>query len=450
MSFQEYNFDGLIGPTHNYAGLSFGNVASTSHQHQVSQPRAAALQGLEKMKLVSDLVGGQCLLPPLTRPDFSALLQLGFSGSKSEMLAAAHRLSPAMLSSCYSAATMWTANAATVSPSIDSSDGRLHFSTANLSSTFHRSFDHVRMTRLFKHLFAGDQFCVHDALPPSLGMSDEGAANHTRLCSSHSDKGLHLFVYGFDPFNRSLNTPRKFPARQSLQASRMVAERHGVRGDQALFIQQTAQSIDAGVFHNDVISVGNENVLLCHELAFVEQKNVLDEIQKRATGWDRPLCIIEFSNKELPLGDAVKSYLFNSQLVTRSDNKMTLICPLEVKETPTANECAERLVAQENPVDEVRFLDLRQSMNNGGGPACLRLRVAMNEKETASMHQGVVLTDRLYEQVKSWIETHYRESLSADDLLDPTLAAESSKAISELEKILELPADLLALGGWLS
>ena len=24
----EVNFDGLVGPTHNYAGLSYGNVAS--------------------------------------------------------------------------------------------------------------------------------------------------------------------------------------------------------------------------------------------------------------------------------------------------------------------------------------------------------------------------------------------------------------------------------------
>ena len=29
MSGYEINFDGLVGPTHHYAGLSFGNEAST-------------------------------------------------------------------------------------------------------------------------------------------------------------------------------------------------------------------------------------------------------------------------------------------------------------------------------------------------------------------------------------------------------------------------------------
>ncbi len=444
MSFQEYNFDGLIGPTHNYAGLSFGNVASTTHQNQVSQPRAAAIQGLEKMKLVSDLVGGQCLLPPFSRPDFRALRKIGFRGSEEEMVVAAHQRSPALLASFCSAATMWTANAATVAPTNDTPDGKLHFSPANLASTFHRSFDHRGVTEVMKFLFAdSENFCVHDALPGSLGMSDEGAANHTRLSAQHGDPGLHVFVFGFDPFNRSLDTPKNFPARQSLQASRMITQRHGLVDAQCMFVQQTAQSIDAGVFHNDVISVGNENVFLCHELAFVDQADVLNEMRQRAKDWTRPLCIVEFSNEELPLEHAVKSYLFNSQLVTRGDGKMTLICPLEVEETSSAHQAALRIVAEDNPVDEVRFLDLRQSMNNGGGPACLRLRVVMNQHQAAAMHQGVVLTDGLYEQLKSWIIANYREELSSAELCDPKLFEESRGAMGELEKILGLPSGIL-------
>ena len=50
MALREINFDGIVGPSHNYAGLSFGNLASTRNAGQVSQPRAAALQGIDKMR----------------------------------------------------------------------------------------------------------------------------------------------------------------------------------------------------------------------------------------------------------------------------------------------------------------------------------------------------------------------------------------------------------------
>ncbi|MGA8031441.1 MAG: N-succinylarginine dihydrolase, partial [Casimicrobiaceae bacterium] len=43
------NFDGIPGPTHNYSGLAQGNLAAERNAQQVSNPREAALQGLEKM-----------------------------------------------------------------------------------------------------------------------------------------------------------------------------------------------------------------------------------------------------------------------------------------------------------------------------------------------------------------------------------------------------------------
>ena len=47
---REINFDGIIGPSHNYAGLSYGNLAATRNAGHVSHPRAAALQGIAKMR----------------------------------------------------------------------------------------------------------------------------------------------------------------------------------------------------------------------------------------------------------------------------------------------------------------------------------------------------------------------------------------------------------------
>ena len=435
MSASEFNFDGLIGPTHNYAGLSFGNVASESHQNKISNPKSAALQGLEKMKFVAGLGIGQCVLPPLVRPRLEFLRELGFSGTDAQIVDKAYKQSPALLASCFSASNMWTANAATVSPSADCQDGRLHVTPANLSSTLHRSIEHPSTTRNLRAIFSDpNQFVVHDPLSSQAGLSDEGAANHTRLCKSHGDEGLHLFAFGFDPFNRDLATPNKFPARQSRLASESIARRHGIRD--CMLVQQTPTAIDAGVFHNDVISVGNENVLLMHEHSFLDQPLVIRHIREFFEQRDCPFFPFQFGASDLPIQDAIGSYFFNSQIITRDDGKMTLICPQEVEETESAEKCARRLVDDDCPIDEVRYFDLRQSMNNGGGPACLRLRVVVTEGEMSLLDDTYRLDDAKAERLGNWIESHYREELVLGDLADPNLAVESAQALSELKRIL--------------
>lgn len=441
----EYNFDGLIGPTHNYAGLSFGNIASATHQHQPSQPRAAALQGLQKMKQLADLGIGQCVLPPLRRPRIELLRQLGFSGKRDfEIIEAAYRANPVLVAVCYSAANMWTANAATVSPSPDCDDDRLHLTPANLSSTLHRSLEGPSTTRVLRAIFSNNEFVVHDPLPSAVGMSDEGAANHTRLCADFGAAGLEIFVFGIDSSDPANLCLTKFPARQTRLASEAVARRHQLHSENVLFWQQNPQAIDAGVFHNDVISVGNQNVLLVHELAFVDQPNGLKAAQEMyADRFGSSLHVIEFSSTDLPVKDAVRSYLFNSQLVTRPDGKMTMVCPIECEEIETAHRCTQRILAEKNPVEEVKFMNLRQSMNNGGGPACLRLRVVLTESQQTKIHQGIVLTDRLAKELESWIKTHYRETIVPDDLRDPKLIDESYAALESLAAILQLPTDVL-------
>lgn len=441
MAAREFNFDGLIGPTHNYAGLSYGNVASASHQNQTSHPRSAALQGLAKMKCLAAMGIPQAILPPQLRPDLSLLRQLGFTGkSSSELIAAAYQFSPQLVAQCYSAANMWTANAATVSPSSDCRDGRLHLTPANLSSTLHRSLEALPTSRVLKSIFSDAvSFDVHPPLPGAVALTDEGAANHTRLSPTYDSPGIEIFVFGGDPLDPRSDRPKKFPARQTKLACEAIARQHGLDWKSTFFWQQTPAAIDAGVFHNDVISVGNQNVLLCHEFAFIDQANRLKRVQGAfEKKFDSPLHIIEFSNNELPLEDVVKSYLFNSQLVTRPDGKMSLICPIECEETPTAKRATDRMLVENNPIDEVKFLNLRQSMNNGGGPACLRLRVVLTDAEAERIHQGVILTERLTDQLTAWINRNYRESLAPADLADPQLIGESWKAHQELNEILGL------------
>ncbi len=445
MSAGEFNFDGLIGPTHNYAGLSFGNVASESHQNKVSNPRAAALQGLEKMKFVAGLGIGQCVLPPLRRPRLELLRELGFTGNDQQLIGRAYKQSPALLASCFSASNMWTANAATVSPSADCQDGRLHLTPANLSSTLHRSIEPGSTTRNLRSIFADpDQFQVHDPLPAQSFLSDEGAANHTRLAPAHGHAGIEMFTFGVDPINRSSLRPQKFPARQTRLASESIARNHGLDFQQTVFLQQNPAAIDAGVFHNDVICVGNQNVLLCHEMAFIDQAKQLEQLKSQfERQFGCSLYVFEISQKQLSLAGAVASYLFNSQLVTIGNGKMKLICPLECRDNPEAKRCLDELVDQAGPIESVEFFNLRQSMNNGGGPACLRLRVVLTPRQQAALHQGVVWSEQLHQELVAWVESNYREKLAPDDLRDPNLITESLDAMKGLAKILDLPESVL-------
>jgi succinylarginine dihydrolase len=442
----EVNFDGIVGPTHNYAGLSWGNLASTRHVGQTASPRQAALQGLEKMLAVWRMGIRQAVLPPLRRPRIDVLRDLGFGGDDQSLIETAWRHDPALVAACFSASGMWTANAATVSPSSDCADGRLHLTPANLSSSLHRSIEAGETFSLLQAIFADRCFCVHPPLPAGCALADEGAANHTRLGSDDSRPGVELFVFGQSVLNKNLPRPSVFPARQTLEASQAVARRHQLDRTATLFVQQHPAAIDAGVFHNDVISVGNRNLLLVHEQAFLESDSALGRIAaafRRTCGSD--LILLQIRRNELSLDDAVNSYLFNSQLLTRPDGKMTLLCPSDVDGNKAARQCVTRILECDNPVDNVQFMDLRQSMNNGGGPACLRLRVVMNEEQWQRVHQGVLFDESLYVKLRDWIEENYREELRGEDLCDPGLLAEIDKAFAGLAAILELPRRLFRM-----
>ncbi|MCC5882013.1 MAG: N-succinylarginine dihydrolase [Halomonas sp.] len=438
--YREVNFDGLVGPTHNYSGLAHGNVASMSHGGLLSNPREAALQGLEKMKALMDAGYAQGVLPPQQRPDLGALRSLGFSGSNREVLARAASEAPQVLRAVCSASSMWTANAGTVTPSRDAPDGRVHFTPANLQSSFHRFLEPETTGRVLAAIFRSEaHFAHHPVLPATPAFSDEGAANHTRLCGEHGDAGVHLFVYGRQAFGGdSAHEPKRFPARQTLEASQAVARQHGLSEVQTVFAQQHPVAIDAGVFHNDVIAVGNGPVLLYHEMAFLDEQATLEALRSKMAS---PLIPVRVPSEAVSLEDAVASYLFNSQLLSNPDGTMTLVVPGECQEREAVwRTIQDLLLAGHNPITDVIVKDVKQSMRNGGGPACLRLRVVLSDAERAALTGRVLLTDVLHDELVAWVERHYRDRLAPDDLADPQLADETLNALDELTRILQIGA----------
>ena len=437
---REYNFDGLVGPSHNYAGLSFGNVASFSNVRSSSNPRQAALQGLAKMRELAARGFAQAVMPPQGRPNFRLLRSLGFSGTDADVLARAYREAPVILACAWSAAPMWTANAATVSPSADSLDGRVHFTAANLNNKLHRSEEHVQATRTLRAIFGNSEhFMVHEPLPSVPAFADEGAANHTRFAASHGAAGVEFFVYGRVEFDPSAPAPKKYPARQTLEASQAIARLHGLDPARTVFASQNPDVIDQGVFHNDVIAVGNGNVLFYHEQAFADEAGTLDALRRALAVAGTELHPVRVASSQVAVGDAVASYLFNSQLLSKADGRMALVVPHECRENAAVADYLGGLLAGRGPIDELIEFDLRQSMRNGGGPACLRLRVALTDAEAAAMHQGVIMTEALYAQLVTWVERHYRDRIETQDLMDPQLALECAAALEELTRILGLP-----------
>lgn len=441
----EVNFDGLVGPTHNYAGLSYGNVASTSNVGSVSRPRAAALQGVAKMRRLLALGVPQGVLPPHERPHIQTLRAMGFSGDDARVIEAAAKADPVLLAQVCSASPMWTANAATVAPAPDTHDARSHFLAANLVSMFHRSIEHQTTTRILGAIFSNaDRFVVHPALPSSPATGDEGAANHTRLWddskSGSPTTAIHLFVYGVAASEKSARKPVKFPARQTLEASRAAARTLAINPDSArtLFVQQNPDVIDAGVFHNDVIAVGSGRVLLYHQEAFVSEDATIAEIRALLPA----LVPIRISTDEVSVVAAVRSYLFNSQLLALAPDRYVLLAPLEAQNEPTVRAAIERIVADPaNPLSEAVYLDVRESMRNGGGPACLRLRVPLSTVDLQAVTSGCVMDESRLTALEAWINSHYRESLTPADLADPSLLRETRDALDALTR-----PELLGLG----
>ena len=397
MSLTEINFDGIVGPSHNYAGLSLGNIASASHAGDPSYPRAAALQGVAKMRGNLARLGVQGFLLPLPRPNTALALALALDGSEPAQLRAAP----------WSASSMWTANAATVSPAPDTADGRCHLTPANLVTMLHRAQEWPD-TRAQLAVAFGDtnHFAIHDAVPPSFG--DEGAANHMRLCESHDAPGVEVFVYG--------RTGGAFPARQHEQASRIVARGHGLNPARTVFIEQNPAAIAAGAFHNDVVAVANGPVLFTHAEAFADQPGAYAAIRAAFPA----LEVVEVPSSAVSLAEAIRTYLFNAQLLTLPDQTMALIVPEECRASASVWGWVQTMLAGNGPIRQVIPVDVKQSMANGGGPACLRLRVVC---DPATVDPRFLLDEAKADLIERTIAAHWPMQIDPSDIGTDTLAS---------------------------
>ncbi|MEW7311307.1 N-succinylarginine dihydrolase [Buttiauxella gaviniae] len=434
MKTREVNFDGLVGLTHHYAGLSFGNEASTRHQFRVSNPKLAAKQGLLKMKALADAGFAQGVIPPQERPNIPLLRQLGFSGTDAQIVERVAKQEPQLLSAVSSASSMWVANAATVCPSADSLDGKVHFTVANLNNKFHRASEAPTTENLLRAIFRNrDCFSVHSALPQVAMFGDEGAANHNRLGGAYGDPSVQLFVYGREEAKAGL-VPARYPARQTLEASQAVARLNQVKPELLVYAQQNPTVIDQGVFHNDVIAVSNRQVLFAHEQAFLHQQALYAQLRDKVPGFTP----IEVPADKVSVADAVGTYLFNSQLLSRDDGSMTLVLPEESRQHEGVWRYLNEMLGADNPVSELKVFDLRESMANGGGPACLRLRVVLNETEQKALNPAVMMNDTLFITLNNWVDRWYRDQLTQADLADPQLLREGREALDELTRILDL------------
>lgn len=419
----EYNFDGLVGPTHNYAGLSYGNLASMQNVGMQASPRQAALQGLEKMRKLMQLGVPQAVLPPHERPNLALLHALGYKSIEQ-----AYKFDPRLVAAIFSAASMWVANAATVSPSCNTKDGRIHITPANLTYGLHRAQEASFNHKIFAKIFSDEKlFAVHKPLPSYSDLADEGAANHSNFCSDYGETGLEMYVY-----SRSRDTAH-YIGRQTKLASNAVACTRFLKNSH-LLVQQNPQIVDQGVFHNDVIAVVNKNVMLYHADAYVDWQRHRNNIENFL---EQDCHFVEISAEQFSIADAVRTYLFNGQLVSMPRGEMALVVPMECK-GGVAEPVLKSIISGNNPISMVEYVECRQSMQGGGGPACLRLRVVLSENERQSCHHGVFLDDRLYNKLESWVNKHYRETLVEKDLLDSSLITEVHNALDELTKILQL------------
>lgn len=426
----EIQIDCLTGPSHNFAGLGVGNLASQEHKHWISYPKNAALQHLKKMKLVADLGVPQAIFPPHPRPNFNILKQLGFMGSDESIL---HQASAfPWLNYCYTSSFMWMANAATCTPSWDSQEKKTHISVANLVSSFHRFFEaenHYLFLEKFlphRHLFA-----LHEPLPKTLLFRDEGSANHIRFSAGQEGKGLHLFAYGEKATQQGTIKPRRFIARQTLEASQTIARRHRLPEEAIYLAEQNSEAIDAGAFHNDLLAFGIHNFFILHEKTFLNQQFVLESLNKKMEQrCGTSLNVFQILESELTLTEALNCYLFNSQCLSTPQG-LILIVPEQAYLHPKSKKILDRL-----PFSRIIPVDVNESMQNGGGPACLRLGIPLTHEEYHQTNPCFYLTETLYKELVKWIEMHYRETLTYEILKDPIFLQENQRALVELRDII--------------
>ena len=441
----EVNIDGMIGPSHHFGGLGVENKASELNRSQASSPRSAALQGLAKMELLASYGIPQFYLPPPVRPAWKWLESLGYCGDKACVLRDCYQEQPTLLSAAYSSAFMWTANAASVSCGSDTRSKRAKIKLANLNANLHRSIEESeRLPQLERMFEAVEHVDVLRGLSSSRPLSDEGAANVMRFFSRVGAGGVYAFVYGNEAAesresednSKKADGKRRRQPRQTRMASAMVARSLDLEPGDCFLIQQTSDAIDAGVFHNDVIATSHENLLFYHELAFHNSEEAVAGIKKRfleKTGEKLEACLVESS--DLRLDDAVDTYLFNSQICTDIDGGWRMFVPENCNQSESVQRTLERLQAQYPRLVSIDYCPLAESMRNGGGPACLRLRISLTPSQIDQIPASMRISLSTLSQLRKLVETEYPEKVEPSDFVNPDFAEQCERISLQIARL---------------
>ena len=364
--------DTIPGPTNHFGGHAVGNIASMNSKNNILNPQKAALEWLEKVKKVAMIGGNQFVLPPQRRP-------------------LTHK-KKTLTQSDISSSFIWMANAGLFIPRIDTQLENNQFIPANMKQSEHRNIEHPFHQYWLKKILKYSKCNFHKILD----INDEGSANSIRLWHKKNQCGVNIFVYG--------KPNARYPIRQSKSSCEKIINITKPR--HYILLEQTKEAIDAGVFHNDVIAFGFKNTIICHEKAFSNQKQELKKLKKIFTNsLNAPLNIVEIANNSLSLNAAVKTYLFNSQVI-EINNKFELICPIEVKENPNSYKITEKWVTN-GLFNKVHFVNIKSSLKNGGGPACLRLCLYLNDNEVKKIPTKFKLDKTKYKKISKIILEHY-------------------------------------------
>ena len=315
-----------------------------------------------------------------------------------------------------------------MTPSCDSNDGQTHITPANLVSQFHRSLELIYSKEILKSIFPSS--LIH---PPNLvSIPDEGAANVMRLSDSQFENGLYVYVYGKSIFDHKSPT-HVYQARQSKEAFDFIKTCHHLKDDDVVCLQQNPEVIDQGAFHNDVIAMSHQNILIFHEKAFRFSDDGIDEIKEKfKKKTNEELIILQIHDSDILVGEAVSSYLFNSQILSNSNGDYTLIAPIECQKHLQAKMVIEKIIMKKTPITKVVYQDVSQSMNNGGGPACLRWRFTLNQTELNNINTSCLMTEELYNYLKDWIMHHYLDQYDFQALFEEKNIENNKRALAEL------------------
>ena len=378
------------------SGHSHGNLASMASKGIQSNPKKAALEWLNKVTSVANLGAVQLILPPQPRP----------------LVKHQNNCNWQQLTSAF----IWMANAGHFIPSSDTYHSRHQFIPANMNQTRHRRHEHYFNRFWIKKLLNHTPTTIQS----KLNNDDEGAANAIRLWGKNA--ALNLFIYG--------HKSTTFPSRQSKDSINELIHKAGIKN--AIQLEQTKEAIDHGVFHNDVISFGFHNQLICHEHAFIDQEHQLKSISDRYFKLNRSMLnITEVSTKDLSLQDCIDSYLFNSQVIIKK-NKTILLCPIDVKKNKSSLIIVNSWL-KKGLFNEIKFSNIQSSLMNGGGPACLRLCIYLDPNELNAIPKQFYLTNELISKLNKIINQIYPETIRLQDIqTNPKQYREITQSICQL------------------